>query len=790
MKYADVCVDAPVVLREGSFSYSIPVGMDVKVGHAVIVPFGPRTLQGIVVGLTNIPAVEATRDIIGIVGDEPTLTKQQIKLAILISNYYRSSLFQALSLFLPPGFSRKSLQYIYSVQGAYSEDPLEMEVIKLLRTPTDVRSVLKSYEKDLINSMLGKKLLRKEFRLDVPRIRPKYERWYDCSLDDASFEAAVSSLKRSASQKNLLTYLYEKKHVPSSELKEQGFTSAAAGSLCEKGFISFEMREVIRGSISIPSTQKLRFELTPYQKHALDEISSGIAEQKGAKYLLHGVTGSGKTEVYLRAAEEALNKGKRVIVLVPEITLTSQIVRLFSMRFPGRVAVTHSGMTLGERYDQWRQIKKEKCDIVIGARSAIFSPVSDLGLVIVDEEHEYTYKQTEGNPPYHVTRIAETLCKATGCVLVLGSATPDVTTYYAAMRKRYKLLTLPERINGSKGTGLRYAICDMRKEAKAGNRSIFSRILQKEMKDALDRKEQIILFLNRRGDGQFVQCRECGYVVKCTSCNISMTYHSDKDIMLCHRCNAKKKMPVMCPGCGKGKLDTRGIGTQTVEREIQKLFPEARCMRWDSDAAREKDAVDGLMKKMLGHEVDILIGTQAIAKGLHFPNVTLVGVVSADMALNLPDFRACERTFQLISQAAGRAGRGEKRGTVIVQSYAPENYAIRTSVTSDYKSFYEQEIELRRKMNYPPFSKLAVISAESHNEEEIINDMQSFKNKLLKVAASKGIALEILGPTVPFIARRHGLYRYELTLRGNFTSLLVNIFIPKGWSINVDPLGI
>ncbi len=789
MRYADVCVDSPVLANEGIFSYSVPEGMSVRIGQAVIVPFGKRIIQGIVVGLPAEPQVESVKDIAAVIGDNNLIRPDQIVLAKMISNYYKCPLYSSVSLFLPPGFNRQSVQYVWKTdkQSAAGLSANQQEILNRLDNGPCRISL---FDKNDVHSLIEAGLVRTEYRLGIPRVKPKYEVVYRCKLSKDAFDEKNRYLveHRMSARAKLLSFIYSsEKPLSMTEIKNAGHTNNLVNLLVADGLIEKRLREVIRGTLNYPATSTLPYELTYHQKIALSEITKGISKQKGDKYLLQGVTGSGKTEVYLRSAEAALNKSKQVIVLVPELTLASQIIKAFSQRFPGRVSILHSGMTLGERYDQWRQIKAGKCDIVIGARSAVFSPVENIGLIVIDEEHEYAYKQSDSQPLYHATRIAETICKMTGCVLVLGSATPDVCTRYGADHKRYELLELPRRINGS--DKLDYRIVNMCDEVKNGNTSIFSKLLRDSISETLKRGEQVILFLNRRGDGQFVQCHNCGYVVKCKSCNIAMTYHSDINKLICHRCDAKKKLPDICPSCKKSKLTVYGIGTQTVEREVARLFPKARMMRWDGDSVKNSVTTEKLISSMANKETDILIGTQSIAKGLHFPFVTLVGVVSADMSLNMPDFRACERTFQIISQAAGRAGRGDKPGTVIIQTYQPDNYAI-TSTKTEYDDFYRKEIKMRKEMGYPPFSSMAIITGEESDEEKIVEKMQALKERLIKHAGSMDVSVSILGPTPSFISRRRGKYRYELNICGQVNRLLEGINIPREYFINKDPLGL
>ena len=435
-------------------------------------------------------------------------------------------------------------------------------------------------------------------------------------------------------------------------------------------------------------------------------------------FLLYGVTGSGKTEIYLRALEKTVALGKRALVLVPEISLTPQTIDRFGSRFPNKVAVLHSRLSLGERFDEWWRIKEGEFDVVIGSRSAIFAPQPDLGLIVLDEEHDTAYKQADPAPRYHAREVALKLAQETGAVVVLGSATPDIGIYYRASRGEFQLLKLPKRIisngdsperrNGSPPTLVREEpqlpqvhVVDMKVELREGNRSIFSRALTDAMDTALSSKEQIILFINRRGAATFVQCQNCGYSPRCKSCEVGLTYHSSWERLVCHHCGYNATRPKTCQECGSERLSYLGLGTQKVEEEMFKAFPNARLLRWDRDVTGSKYSHEKILQKFLSHEADVLIGTQMIAKGLHMPRVTLVGVISADVGINLPDFRAGERVFQVLNQVAGRAGRGPLGGSVIVQTFNQHHYAIEAAARHDYAGFYKQELAYRRYPRLP-----------------------------------------------------------------------------------------
>jgi len=531
------------------------------------------------------------------------------------------------------------------------------------------------------------------------------------------------------------------------------------------------------------------------QEEALYRIQVSLRQQKkdGAPvFLLHGVTGSGKTEVYLRALAETISLGKRGIVLVPEIALTPQTIERFASRFPRQVAVLHSKLSLGEQFDEWQRIRDGAFNVVIGPRGAIFAPQPDLGLIIIDEEHEWTYKQQEQTPRHHAREVALKLAELTGAVVILGSATPDVESFYRAQTGSYQLLQLPQRITRNGEVPLpKIELVDMRQELKAGNRGIFSRSLSKAIVDTLAAKEQAILFLNRRGTATFVQCRNCGFVLRCPRCDLPLTYHATEEELICHQCNYKKVVPTICPECRSKRIKFLGIGTQRVE-EVAHILSGARTLRWDRDITKGKNSHERILSKFLAHEADILIGTQMIAKGLDIPLVTLVGIISADTILHFPDFRICERTFQLLSQVAGRAGRGSSPGQVIVQTYTPEHYAIAAAAKHDYAAFYQKEISYRRRHGNPPFNRLACLIYTHTNENVCRQEAKRLYYQLREERESKCMSdITLIGPSPRFFYKVRGRFRWQIILRGsNPTPLLADLSLPQGWVVDIDPISL
>jgi primosomal protein N' (replication factor Y) len=809
MPYAEVSVNSPVAQRK-AFSYAIPDGLGLEIGQAVWVPFGDKTLQGVVLELTPYPKVEETREIAGVIEQTPLLSPALVSLAVWISNYYLAPLFETLALMLPPGFERRIESYyspIAAAQSPAATDPEQGRVFQ--RILTQGQASLKELEtlfgkrplQRILLQLIKSKLVSKSYRLEKVRIKPRVVPFLQLKvpLDEAQSFLRKAG-KRAVRQADLVNYLVQSGGpVRSSEVRSaSGATPGAIRTLLSKGLIEVRELKVERDPLAARSINlSFPLSLTPSQEIAFEAIRRSLIEgarrgARGETFLLRGVTGSGKTEIYLQLLMEAVKVGKKAIVLVPEISMTPQIIERFLSRFPGRVAVLHSELPLGQRFDEWWGIKKGQFDVVIGPRSAIFSPQADLGLIIMDEEHEWTYKQQD-SPRYYARRVAEKLSELTGATLVLGSATPDVESYFLAENSQIRLLELNERVTSGEATELpAVQVVDLRSELKAGNLSIFSRALSSAIDLTLKNKEQVILFLNRRGSASFVECRNCGFVVCCRRCQVPLTYHSHEDQLVCHQCNYRIRTPAICPRCRSRKIRYLGIGTEKLELETTLAFPQARVLRWDSDVTRGHPRLhQEIFNNFRSGQSDILIGTQMIAKGLDLPRVTLVGVINADIALNLPDFRANERTFQLLSQVAGRAGRGPVPGKVIIQTYSPENYSIQAAAGHDYLTFYRREIEYRRTLHNPPFSRLARLTFIHTNLQQCQIEAERVKQLMLDFSLANGIAgLDFIGPAPAFIERLRGRYRWQIILRGSDpAAFLSSLSFPKGWTIDIDPLG-
>ncbi|BDG42665.1 primosomal protein N' [Saccharococcus caldoxylosilyticus] len=779
MKIASVIVDVPSRQTDRPFDYIIPEQWEdiLKPGMRVTVPFGPRRLQGFVVGIKSQSEVERLKPIEAVLDVTPVLNEELLELGKYLTETTLCFAISAYQAMLPAAMKAKYEKEIHLIREEYR--PLlpqeiqalfagrsaiawkEVEQAKLWRTVQ--KAIQQGYLEVVyqIKEKAGKKVI-KHIQLAMP---PQQIR-----------QAIEAMPARAVKQKQVLTFLLSKNEaVPMQELIEQTSASyASVKSLVEKGLVVEKEIEVYRDPYEHRTFAKTKpLPLTVEQEKALSAIVKRVRANEHRVFLLYGVTGSGKTEVYMQAMEEVLRQGKEAIVLVPEISLTPQMVERFKGRFGSQVAVLHSGLSVGEKYDEWRKIHRKEVRLVVGARSAIFAPFENLGMIIIDEEHEASYKQEE-NPRYHARDVAIYRARLHGCPVVLGSATPSLETFARAKKGVYELLTLPKRISDNGMPDVH--IVDMREELRSGNRSMFSRMLFEKLKERLHKGEQSVLFLNRRGYSTFVMCRDCGHVIRCPHCDISLTYHRAGQRLKCHYCGHEEPIMYRCPSCGSEHIRFFGTGTQKVEEELTKLLPEARVIRMDVDTTSRKGAHEQLLSKFGEGKADILLGTQMIAKGLDFPNVTLVGVLAADTMLHLPDFRASEKTFQLLTQVSGRAGRHELPGEVVIQSYTPEHYSIALAAKHDYDAFYQREMMLRKMYGYPPFYYLTLITV-SHQE---ITKAAAVTEKIaayLRAQLSKEAI--ILGPVASPIARLHDRYRYQCMIKykreANMTSALKTI---------------
>ena len=572
----------------------------------------------------------------------------------------------------------------------------------------------------------------------------------------------LSNIKNPDGYKKIIEFFKTNsgKYTKSELINEHSISQYKLNKLIENEVLSIEEESVFRYNDRVYNKDSAKT-LTIEQENIIREYINSDDKM----FLLKGVTGSGKTEVYMKLVERVLLEEKSAIILVPEIALTPQMIERFKGRFGVNVALFHSKLSDGERFDEWFRVKEGKAKVIVGARSAIFLPAKNLGLIIIDEEHENTYK-SEQNPKYQTKEVAEYLSELKGCKVILGSATPSIETYYRALTGEMKLLELNSRVDNKPMPPMK--VIDMRNELKGGNKSLFSRELFIAIQERLKRKEQIILFLNRRGFSTFVSCRSCGYVFKCDECDISMTYHKN-GLLICHYCGKTKMEPRECPKCHSKYVKFFGAGTQRVEEEVKKYFNNVRILRMDVDTTRDKHSYERIYNTFKNGEADILIGTQMVSKGLDFKNVTLVGILAADMSINIPDYRAAERTFQIITQVAGRAGRGDKQGEVLIQTYTPQHYSLQYAVNYDYEGFYEKEFTVRAMMKYPPFGKLLLINGTSKKEELLKNFMHKI-TMMIKPLVESCLDIEILGPIPCMISKVKENYRWQIVIKGEFDS--------------------
>lgn len=778
---AEVAVDAPLSKEREVFDYLIPDELERKVGlgSRVVVPFGKRKVEGYVLALKEKSPYAPLKEIDALLGEEPALNGEMIELAKWIAQRYFSPLYLAIQAMVPSPLRLKYEKWI--LWNEEKNDlplivlPEEEELLLYIRKKKAVlyQNLLKKYPKadEILPLFLERGILLEENRTR-DKAREKREKWVERVIPPDQLTEAIERLpQRAVKQRNLLTLFLREERIRQKELMRR--TSASLKNLSlfvEKGWLKITEEEVYRN----PYLSK---EYLPDQAKPLtleqEQVFRRIIESDGEEwkpFLLHGVTGSGKTEVYLQVIERMRKRGKDAIVLVPEISLTPLMVERFKRRFGEEVAVLHSALSDGERYDEWRRIVRGEAHVVVGARSAIFAPVKDLGVIIIDEEHESTYKQEE-HPRYHAREVAMERARRNHSLLILGSATPSLESYAYAKTGRIRLLTMRHRVGES--TLPNVFLVDLRKELKEGHRFIFSRLLLEKITDRLEKGEQTILLLNRRGYSTFLLCRSCGYAVECPHCDITLTYHRSSDSLRCHYCGHEEQMVTRCPKCGSNAIRQLGVGTEKVEEELYRHFPEIRVIRMDQDTTSRKGAHEELLTSFGRGEADILLGTQMIAKGLDFPRVTLVGLILADAGLHLPDFRAAERTFQLITQVSGRAGRHQLAGEVVLQTYSPEHYSIQMGCEQDYVKFFEHEIRLRQKGGYPPFYRLALIHFEHEEIPVLVKAIQRFTEEIRTYLSQESI---VLGPAPSQISRIKDRYRYHCMVKYKNEPRLVDHF--------------
>lgn len=759
MKLAQIIVDAPLKQTDKPYSYQIPEEfLDLlEAGMRVHVPFGKgnRLIQGIVVGFRQINNEDEAfklKTIVEVLDYRPVLNQEQLYLADQMRETVFSYKISILKAMLPSLLHSTYDKILYPTKELADEEKLKLfgEKNSLYFSSLDQKEQVKVMRL----ARAGKLELQYQAK-DKQHI--KTETWYQVDLKALQrFQPSVRAKK----QEELRTYLLNNPKDGLLKDLRHKFNPASVKVFLDKQFLHTTDREVDRATSYFEKVeQEAPLLLNEEQNRAVMAITNQIGT-KSSPFLLEGVTGSGKTEVYLQVIEEVLKRGKTAIMLVPEISLTPQVTNRFIARFGDQVAILHSGLSEGEKYDQWRKIEQGKAKVVVGARSAIFAPLKNLGAIIIDEEHEASYKQ-DASPRYHARDVALIRAKYNQAVLVLGSATPSLESRARASRGVYQFLELTKRANPL-ATIPEVEVVDFRDYIGYQEASNFTPVLVEAIRERLKRKEQIVLMLNRRGYSSFVMCRECGTVDTCPNCDISLTLHMDTKTMNCHYCGFTKAIPRTCPNCHSPSIRYYGTGTQKAYSELVELFPEAKVLRMDVDTTRKKGSHEALLEQFGQGKADILLGTQMIAKGLDFPNVTLVGVLNADTALNLPDFRSSERTFQLLTQVAGRAGRADKKGKVYIQTYNPQHYAIRFSKQQDYEGFYAYEMGIRRSLGYPPYYYTVGITLSHKSEAEVVSKAYQVMEILKKGLTDK---VQLLGPTPKPIARTHNLYHYQILIK-------------------------
>ncbi len=777
------------------FTYAVPASLraHVKAGSRALVPLGRRTMTGIVVELIKESPVAQVREILDLLDAEPIFDATVLQLTRWISEYYLCSWGEALKAALPGAFWRKGRRLVrlrepYGralAQKLRRSSPLKADIVDALMDRDAMSDAALSRRVGREGLFAALHQLRHAGHIEVreepagPRVRVRTQRAVRLLSAPQETKSAVEDLRTKAPKQAMaLEHLLQLGGTASTaELSAKaGISAEIIRRLGDKGLVEIFQRESPREVYPDLDLKTLpELQLTKDQQEALHRISQAVQRGTFQVALLHGVTGSGKTEVYIRAIRQTLKMGRRAIVLVPEISLTPQTVARFRAHFGPRVTVFHSGLSMGERYDAWRRMRNGHYDIVVGARSAIFAPMPEVGLIVVDEEHVESYKQSETQPRYHARDVAVMRGKLSEAVVLLGSATPSLESYHNVECKKFSFLPLPHRIEELPLPVVN--IVDMCQERKGDNWGIFSEVLRERIAQRLERGEQIILFLNRRGFSTCIKCQECGFVMTCPHCNVTLTYHAQDLMVKCHYCGLRQPAPDVCPSCRGQHIKFRGMGTQRVERELQELFPRARVLRMDQDTTTRKGAHRRILEKFRDGQADILLGTQMIAKGLDFPRVTLVGVVSADTGLNLPDFRSAERTFQLITQVAGRAGRGGPGGEVMVQTYSPQETCIQLAQGHDYHSFVQRELESRQELGYPPFGKLLLLLLRSTDEARVTRAAEKLAVMVSREARRLDCrGVQILGPAPAPLSKIRGQYRWQILMKGPKSSTLRSIF--------------
>ncbi len=769
--YAEIVVNHPGRAVDRVFDYEIPPELLNRVipGTRVIIPFSQNNAEkeGFVLRVKETTSAKRIKKIIGISSDELAFKPDMVELIEYMHTRYLSTYIELIHTIIPTGTGLKTVEWIILCDeeqfGKSDRDTKILEILNENGGGADIYSLMSYFDTDIrprLSQLEKKNAIKREFQ-HSRNIKKHKIRAVRLSVSDNEADE-YSGKTRSKIQKCMISMLRDNEFISTADIVRFSMGNySALSALNKNGIVEFFDIALERRVYDDVTSLVTPPEPTQEQKNALSTITEHLDQKENRNILLHGVTGSGKTEVFLRAIEHTVNMGRSALVLVPEISLTPQMVSRFVSRFGERIAILHSGLSLGERYDQWSRIMNNEADIVIGARSAVFAPLSDIGIIIIDEEHSETYK-SEMSPRYHAREVAIERAKMSGAVTLLASATPSIESYTNALSGKFKLIEMHKRYNEASMPEIK--IVDMRKELETGNKSMFSKQLYEAVKENIKNGEQTILFMNRRGFSTFVSCRKCGFVPQCTNCNISLTYHSYDNSLKCHYCGHKQPNYTECPLCGSKYIRYFGGGTQKIEDEVKRLFPGASVLRLDADVTTRKNSHKQILESFANDKIDILIGTQMVSKGLDFSNVTLVGVMSADTMLHINDFRSGERTFDILEQVSGRAGRGTKNGRAIIQTYNPENFAIDLVKTHDYRSFYLKTVSERRAMWYPPYSEMICIRFSGDDNDITRKSAFLFRDAFGDIDKIPE-KLAILGPIPSGVSRIKGKYRWQILLK-------------------------
>ncbi len=801
-RVASLAISDMISKNDKLFDYIIPESLYplVSVGSFVMVGFGKsnRRTKAVVLAVYEDDSERVLKQINAVIDNSVTLNAEFVKIIHYVKKRCFCSFYEAAKLVIPYGcnYNLSETVIAHPKEAARAQmSPLEEEIYSYLSSKEKAVSVKEIYDSfgDSARMVLGTLKSKGYLSVDVTAKRNIGDLTVNIlslAIDDFELARLLKLKTTGEKQAAVMIFLRENGEMSAKEVCYMtGATSATVNSLIKKGIIETRIEEVYRLPHIEATEEKAEIKLNADQQRVFDEISS----QEGFfPFVLRGVTGSGKTHVYLKLCGKVISEDKTAIVLMPEIALTSQIITRFYKLFGRKIAILHSGLSIGEKTDEWKRLKNGEAKIAIGTRSAIFAPVENVGAIIIDEEQEHTYK-SEMTPKYSARDVALLRAKFNNCPVIYASATPSVSTYSKAKGGNYRLLTMENRFNNDSLPEV--TVVDMRKEVTSGNTGIISTPLFDEISKNLKRGEQTLLFLNRRGYNWFISCRLCGQTVTCPKCSISLTYHSENGRLMCHHCGYSTSNTESCPSCGEKSLKFFGTGTQRVVSELEVLFPEAKIMRLDADTTVKKNSHDEILSSFARHEADILVGTQMIAKGLDFPDVTLAAVLMADFSIYADDYKANEKTFAQITQVIGRAGRAEKSGRAIVQTFSPENRVLNLAITQDYEAFYNEEIELRKQLTYPPYCDVCQLTFESQIESAALNAAKETANECVRLRNEKYLNLPLigLGPSPARVLKINNSYKYKLLLKCrineefyNFTEEVLNFFYTNKQFKNVN----